>query len=787
MPRTCQSALGQWPHGLSSVLASLGCTLGLFNISRFAVLSVQFGANFFLQFLIMSLLVGIPLFTFHVSLGQLLAAGTMDMWRISPIFQGVGIALLVSQALLGIYSIVGVSWMFIYFRDSFITKQDIYRWAEPFNAYRDDGQSMPGYNMTPVKIEETVPDYFSGVVLQRNLSSPGSSPGNLKFQATFNLAVVWMLVFISLSKGLKSYGKVVYFFSLMPVFGMLLFCSKLLGFMPADPKFQFLFPETEWSEFFLNSKSWVAASTEAFYTWGLLGAAAMQVASHNRPKHYLHRDTAIVIIFTLSILALSAFLANSCTQILLAHGFIYMPSSFERMSTYAFLHPVKNPLPNAFAGTPVRWLTHSQYVVGESVWMPHTNTRQQSGYQALRLATELVPSTLALIGANNLSPFWSVLFYFVLILFGIAQQLAIWHCLITGIMAINIKKLKNWETTITFFTCACGFILGLPMATQFGIFVVYYLDYCVGGGWWMICLYLAELLAVFMVRGRPYSGETVVATLFSRAGSYLQNLVAPLLSFIWNVILPVLLMVVSITIFKNGKFRELFCWSAPMFYDYWPTWARQFGCLLQVVLLLTIPFIGLIQSCRYLSDGPPDILDRIQMLYRPQIGGAASVLDFTSQTDMETTATASANIAAEDPPPKYTPPPSYTTATGARIAKMLRQSFRRSMRRITTALGSGEGSEPSSRPRLPLPPPPDYSAVLVEMHQSQGDTVVVNRTDHSTLTADDVATILRSSIRRNVRDVIESSSSERLVDAAAPINEDSIVLEVDKVLDLHRH
>lgn len=124
---------------------------------------------------------------------------------------------------------------------------------------------------------------------------------------------------------------------------------------------------------------------------------------------------------------------------------------------------------------------------------------------------------------------------------------------------------------------------------------------------------------------------------------------------------------------------------------------------------------------------------------------------------------------------------------------MLRQSFRRSMRRITVALGSGEASEASTRPRLP--PPPDYSAVLVEMHQSRSadhtDSVIVNRTDHSTLTADDVATILRSSIRRNIRDnVIESSSSERLVDAAAPINEDSIVLEnihIDKGLDLHRH
>lgn len=92
------------------------------------------------------------------------------------------------------------------------------------------------------------------------------------------------------------------------------------------------------------------------------------------------------------------------------------------MSTYAFLHPTKSPLPHAYAGTPVRWLPHNQYVVGESVWMPGSNPHQQSGYQALRLATELVPSTLALIGANNLSPFWSVLFYFVLILFGIAQQ-----------------------------------------------------------------------------------------------------------------------------------------------------------------------------------------------------------------------------------------------------------------------------------------------------------------------------------------------------------------------------
>lgn len=82
-----RSPLGPWPHGLSSVLALLGCTLGLFNISRFAVLSVHFGANFIVQFVLLSMVLGIPLFAFHTALGQTLGAGPVDMWSISPVFQ----------------------------------------------------------------------------------------------------------------------------------------------------------------------------------------------------------------------------------------------------------------------------------------------------------------------------------------------------------------------------------------------------------------------------------------------------------------------------------------------------------------------------------------------------------------------------------------------------------------------------------------------------------------------------------------------------------------------------
>lgn len=183
-----------------------------------------------------------------------------------------------------------------------------------------------------------------------------------------------------------------------------------------------------------------------------------------------------------------------------------------------------------------------------------------------------------------------------------------------------------------------------------------------------------------------------------------------------------------------------------------------------------------------------------------------------------------ANIPAEDPPPKYTPPPSYTTATGARIAKLLRQSIRRSVRRLANVLGESSTPRTTERPNLQNiqsieVPPPDYSAVLVEMNQSQatdvtqvsidvtdtpqhgGRTNTSNQdritrelsnlqTQGSPLSAADVAHILRSSFRRSTvrtanrmrRSSPEeipsgSLSAECLVDGVAPIGQDSLVLD----------
>ena len=78
---------------------------------------------------------------------------------------------------------------------------------------------------------------------------------------------------------------------------------------------------------------------------------------------------------------------------------------------------------------------------------------RESGYQVHRLATELIPayfSTIPPTVKNEksfpasykifyfqvLSPFWVVLFYFTLIMLGIAQALALFHSVIQVIMVM---------------------------------------------------------------------------------------------------------------------------------------------------------------------------------------------------------------------------------------------------------------------------------------------------------------------------------------------------------------
>lgn len=161
-----------WPHNCSRILAATGCTLGLFNISRFSVFTIHFGANFIVQFLILSVIFGVPMLWLQMCLGAKLKGGPIAMWRCSPICKGIGIALLLVQAVIGLYSAVSIGWVLVYLRDSFVAQGSRYRWQDPFDLFRGFSSANDS-----LRLPETVADYFNGVVLQRYQLGPGGRAG----------------------------------------------------------------------------------------------------------------------------------------------------------------------------------------------------------------------------------------------------------------------------------------------------------------------------------------------------------------------------------------------------------------------------------------------------------------------------------------------------------------------------------------------------------------------------------------------------------------------------------
>ena len=82
----------------------------------------------------------------------------------------------------------------------------------------------------------------------------------------------------------------------------------------------------------------------------------------------------------------------------------------------------------------------------------------------------------------------------------------------------------------------------------------------------------------------------------------------------------------AVVTFKTGMVAEMFNWSLTEGYIYLPSWVREIGSMMQVcsrlginestnnkimqvMPLLIIPFVGIIQSCRYFLHGPDNLLE----------------------------------------------------------------------------------------------------------------------------------------------------------------------------------
>nr|XP_033802492.1 sodium- and chloride-dependent neutral and basic amino acid transporter B(0+)-like isoform X2 [Geotrypetes seraphini] len=502
---------GIWSSKMDYLLSMIGYAVGLGNVWRFPYLAFKNGGGTFLiPYTVMLAIAGLPLFFLECSLGQFASLGPISAWRLAPIFQGVGCSMVLISASVAIYYNVIIAYSLYYFFASFrrvLPWTDCYKWADEKCSRHSkaicnitSGSTVTIVNLTWVKennltcvpnsiinlqVDAPSYQYWDKVTLRR--SSGIGDTGKMVWYLVLCLLLAWILVILSLVKGIKSSGKV-----------------------------------------------WKDAATQIFFSLSTAWGGLIALSSYNKFNNNCYLDSIIV--------------------------------------------SVTNCVTSVFAGFAVfSILGHMAHVLGKSV-----KDVAESGFG---LAFIAYPEALTQL---PLAPFWSILFFSMLITLGLDSQFALIETVTTAIEDAFPKAMKQKRIYITTGCCALLFLLGLPCVTQAGIYWLVLIDtFC--GGWNLLFSAVLELIGISWIYGGNRFIEDIEMMIGNRPWSFWFWW-----RMCWLYVSPVVLAVILLW--------SLVTFTAPSYGPIqYPVWSIVLGWLMTITCLMWIPIVAIMHI--YKSKG----------------------------------------------------------------------------------------------------------------------------------------------------------------------------------------
>ncbi|XP_037070477.1 sodium- and chloride-dependent glycine transporter 1-like [Pollicipes pollicipes] len=469
-PSASGAERGSWGSQLEFLLSCLSYAVGLGNIWRFPYLCYQNGGGAFLiPYVLMLFCTGVPLFFFELTLGQFSSRGPIAVWSICPLFQGIGYAMFFISLFIGIYYNMILAWTLFYLYSSFT---DSLPWNSCDNWWNTDacrrfdarnctlaGGLLNGTGGCVLKskvddgtwaslseaagsLKMPADEFFHNYML--NITEGIHTPGGMRWPLVLCLLVAWTLVFLVLLKGVKSFGKAVYFTATFPY--LILLCllvraATLPGYV--DGIYFYLTPR--WEKL-ASAKVWADAAIQIFFSLSPCWGGLITLASYNKFHNNHFRDAIIIS-------------CGNCFTSFFA-GFVIFGI--------------------------VGFMAHELGVKVEDV------VAQGPG-----LAFIAYPEAVSRL---PVSPLWSVLFFSMLLTLGLGTQFTLLETVISTVTDLYPHRLRQHHTWVLLGSCLFMFGCGLPLCSSGGLYILTLLD-SYAGTFSALTVGMAEVLVVAHIYG----------------------------------------------------------------------------------------------------------------------------------------------------------------------------------------------------------------------------------------------------------------------------------------------
>ena len=199
----------EWNNQIEFLLSTIGYAIGLGNIWRFPYLCyVNGGGTFLIPYLIMLILVALPMFFLEMVIGQYSRQGPIKAFeRLAPAFKGVGAAMLCASCYVCTYYNVITGWTLFYIFKGFTSDLPWSSCTEKSSSHCVENFTDP--NNTDQYAVEPCEDFFLSQMLGLDKEVYNwENYGSFRWQMVLCLLGAWLIIGLSLIKGIKSSGKV---------------------------------------------------------------------------------------------------------------------------------------------------------------------------------------------------------------------------------------------------------------------------------------------------------------------------------------------------------------------------------------------------------------------------------------------------------------------------------------------------------------------------------------------------------------------------------------------------